>query len=135
MVAAGESAGKMEQSLCEIHEQMKKTQELMSKIRGALIYPAIVMIAMAAISIEVVVFVLPKLMVMFKEFDAELPLSTKILVKITEIGQTIFTTYIGLIALAVLILLIYVIRKLYARPPIKKFLRRVTRCMFLWTVK
>lgn len=120
MVAAGESAGKMERALEEIHEQMKKNQELMSKIRGALIYPAIVMVAMVAIAIEVVVFVLPKLMIMFKEFDAELPFSTRILIRVTELGQTIFTTYIGLIVLAFLILSVYIIRKLYARPPVKK---------------
>jgi len=125
MVAAGESAGKMEQSLGEIHNQMKKTQELMSKIRGALIYPSIVMIAMIAIAIEVVVFVLPKLMIMFKEFNAELPLSTRILVKITDYGQIIFTTYIGLIVLAALILLAYIIKKLYAQPPVKKFVHNL----------
>lgn len=120
MIAAGETAGKMEESLTQIHGQMKKSHELSAKIRGAMIYPAVIIVAMIAISIEVVVFVLPKLMIMFNEFDASLPLPTRILIKITEMGQTIFTTYVGIIVLAVLILVIWIIKTLYKKPPIKK---------------
>lgn len=119
MIASGETAGKMEESLAQVHSQMKKSEELTSRIRGALIYPAVIVVAMVGISIEVVVFVLPKVMVMFKEFDAELPLATRILVKITNFGQTLFTTYIGLIALAVLIGLIVLWRWLYKKPNFK----------------
>lgn len=129
MISAGETSGKLEESLVQIHDQMKKNQELTSRIRGALIYPAIVMVAMIGIAIEVVVFVLPKLMVMFKEFDAKLPLSTRILVKITDIGQVIFTTYVGFIFLGAIIGLFYLIRYLYAKPNIK----RVVHLLYLRT--
>lgn len=59
---------------------------------------------------------------MFKEFDAELPLATRLLIKITEFGQLIFTTFYGLIALAVALLLISLTRRAYKKPSIKKFL-------------
>ncbi len=126
MIAAGETAGKMEEALHQIAEQMKKSHELTARIRGALLYPAVIVVAMVGIAIEVVVFVLPKLMVMFKEFDAELPLATRLLIKITEFGQLIFTTFYGFIVLAVVILLISLTRRAYKRPPIKKFLHGLT---------
>lgn len=120
MIAAGEAAGKMEDSLTQIYNQMRKSHELSSKIRGAMVYPAVIIVAMVGISIEVVVVILPKMMIMFKEFDAELPLATRILIKITDAGQVLFTTYVGLIVLAVLIPVIIGLRKLYQKPNIKK---------------
>ncbi|MBU1613092.1 type II secretion system F family protein, partial [Patescibacteria group bacterium] len=125
MIAAGETSGKLEQSLVQIHEQMKKSQELTSRIRGALIYPAIVLVAMVGIAIEVVVFVLPKLMVMFKEFDAQLPLATRILIKITDFGQMIFTTYVGIIVLALAIGLWFLGKKIYSMHNVKRFIHLV----------
>lgn len=80
MIAAGETAGKMQESLEQVHSQMKKSHELTSRIQGAMIYPIVVMSAMSAIAIEMVVFVLPKILVMFKDFNAELPLPTRILI-------------------------------------------------------
>lgn len=120
MIAAGEAAGKMEDSLTQIYNQMKKSHELSSKIRGAMVYPAVIIVAMVGISIEVVVVILPKMMIMFKEFDAQLPLATRILIKITDAGQVLFTTYVGLIVLAVLIPIIIGLKKLYQKPNIKK---------------
>lgn len=84
MIAAGEKAGKMEEALDQVSIQMKKSHELTSRIRGAMMYPAIIVVAMVGISVEVVVFILPKLMIMFKEFKAELPLPTRILIGITD---------------------------------------------------
>lgn len=119
MIASGETAGKLEDALTQVHSQMKKSEELTSRIRGAMIYPAVVLTAIVGIAIEVVVFVLPKVMVMFKEFNAELPLATRILIWITNAGQLLFTTYRGFIALAVLIGLISLWRWLYKRPAFK----------------
>lgn len=80
MIAAGEASGKMEKSLEQVANQMKKSHELTSRIRGALIYPAVILVAMGGIGIEMVVFVLPKIIVLFEDFKAELPLATRILI-------------------------------------------------------
>src|SRR3989338_2715142 len=84
MIGAGETAGKMETALEQVSIQMKKNHELTSRIKGAMMYPAVIVAAMIGISIEVVVFILPKLLIMFKDFDAELPLPTRILIFITD---------------------------------------------------
>lgn len=115
MISAGETAGKMEMALEQVSVQMKKNHELTSRIRGAMMYPAVIVIAMIGISIEVVVFILPKLLIMFKEFDARLPLPTRILIFITD-----FTGNYGLWMLAVIILLIITVVWLLKKPKIKK---------------
>lgn len=84
MVASGEMSGKLDESLEQIVVQMKKSQALTSSIRGAMIYPAVIILAIVAVGIFMVTSVLPKMMDLFKEFDAELPLATRILIKITN---------------------------------------------------
>jgi type IV pilus assembly protein PilC len=49
MIAAGETAGKLEEALQQIAGQMKKSQHLASKVRGAMIDPAVIMVAMVGI--------------------------------------------------------------------------------------
>ncbi len=84
MVAAGELSGKLEESLQQIEVQMKKTHELNSTIRGAMIYPSVIVTAMVGVGIFMVVVVLPKLTELFKEFDTELPFATRALIAITD---------------------------------------------------
>ncbi|MFA6105627.1 MAG: type II secretion system F family protein [Patescibacteria group bacterium] len=103
MIGAGEAAGKMEESLTQVSSQMKKSYELTSHIKGALIYPAVVLVAMAGVGIGMVTFVLPKILGMFTEMDVELPLTTRMLIFVVNAFQNygIFML-IGFIALIVL---------------------------------
>ncbi len=102
MIAAGEAAGKLEDSLRQVNEQMHKGHELMSHVRGAMIYPIVVLTAMMGIGIEMVVFVLPKIIVLFNDFNAPLPLATKILIATVKfMGQWGVFVLIGVILLVV----------------------------------
>ena len=56
---------------------MKRDHDLIAKIKGAMIYPAVVVAAMAGIGTAMIIFVVPKLITIFDEFQAELPLATK----------------------------------------------------------
>ncbi len=120
MIAAGETAGKMETALEQVSIQMKKNHELSSRIKGAMMYPAVIVTAMIGISIEVVVFILPKLLIMFKDFNATLPLPTRILIFITD-----FTTNYGLWLLAFIILLVLISIWLIKKPKIKKVVHAI----------
>lgn len=84
MIGAGETAGKLEEALTQVSDQMKKTQNLNSKVRGAMIYPAVILVAMIGISGFVVFYIMPKILVMFEEMNVELPLPTRILIGITN---------------------------------------------------
>lgn len=120
MIEAGETAGKLESALDQVSTQMKKNHELSSKIRGAMMYPAVIVVAMVGISIEVVFFILPKLMDMFKEFDAELPLATRILIAFTN-----FSTKYGLWMLIGIILFIFLAAWLIKKPKVKKVVHSI----------
>lgn len=106
MIAAGEIAGKLEDALAQISEQMKKSQHLTAKIRGAMIYPLVIICAMIGISFFVVFYILPKILVMFEEMDVELPLATRILIAITKFSQN----YWWLILIILIILVVALTR-------------------------
>lgn len=84
MIAAGEVSGTLDESLAEITEQMKKNYAMNSKIRGAMIYPAVIVTAVVGVGVEMIVFVLPKLLNLFTELNAQLPLSTRILIVVSN---------------------------------------------------
>lgn len=85
MIAAGELAGKLEEALSQMVFQMKRSHEMASNIRSAMMYPAVIMSAMFIVGILMATMILPKLVVLFEEFDSELPLPTRILIAVTHI--------------------------------------------------
>lgn len=101
MVRAGETAGSLDKVLMRLTEQMQKDYEIKGKVRGALIYPAVVMTMMIAVIIIVIVFVMPTLGQVFTESGVELPLATRILLKISDYS----VHYGGWILLGVVLLI------------------------------
>ncbi|MBI5405082.1 MAG: type II secretion system F family protein [Candidatus Kerfeldbacteria bacterium] len=84
MVGAGEVSGKLDEVLTRLAMKMKKDHGLMSKVKGALTYPIIIIIVMIAIAIIMTVVVIPKLTEIFTESGAELPLATKVIVGLSQ---------------------------------------------------
>ena len=80
LVKAGELGGVLDQVLNRLAETMEKQKDFRSKTQGAMIYPIIVILAMVAVGFIMMIFVVPKLMSMYKDFGADLPLPTKILI-------------------------------------------------------
>jgi len=64
--------------------QMEKDHKLMSKVKGAMIYPVIILIIMFVLGILMMVMVIPQFSGMFEEMGAELPLSTKIIIALGD---------------------------------------------------
>lgn len=83
MVEAGETSGRLEESLNQLYKQAKKKNEMISKVKGALTYPVFVVLIMVIIGIVMMVQVVPKMTGMLEKFDAELPLATRVLIKIS----------------------------------------------------
>jgi type IV pilus assembly protein PilC len=84
MVESGELSGKLEEVLDQLYIQMKKQHELTSKVKGAMTYPAVIIFAMAGIGTFMMVVVVPKITEMFKDFSAELPLPTRIIIGLSD---------------------------------------------------
>ena len=88
MVNIGEVSGTLEQVMEELTQQMKKDYKLRSKVKGAMTYPIVILVAMLGITIGLMTFVLPKLLGIFKEFtDVKLPLATRMLIFISDFIQ------------------------------------------------
>ncbi len=85
LVKAGETGGVLDKVLARLADNLERTQEFQGKVKGALIYPAIIVVGMVGVSIIMIVFVIPKLTALYTQFGAELPLSTRILTSISDI--------------------------------------------------
>ncbi|MCE9629003.1 MAG: type II secretion system F family protein [Candidatus Vogelbacteria bacterium] len=84
MVAAGEESGTLPGSLKLIGEQLDKSYELKRKIRGAMIYPAIIIVVIILIGILMMIFVVPALTATFQELKLDLPLSTRAIIGLSN---------------------------------------------------
>lgn len=84
MVRAGESAGVLDQVLKKLADALDKQRDFRSKTKGAMVYPLIIIIGIIVISAIMMIFVVPKLTAMYKDFGAELPTPTKILMGVSD---------------------------------------------------
>lgn len=79
MVRAGEEGGTLADALQILALQMERSSTLKKKIKGAMIYPAIVVIIMILIGVLMMIYVVPTLTATFKELNADLPVSTQVI--------------------------------------------------------
>ena len=84
LIKAGEAAGVMETIMNRLADTLEKGREFRAKVVGAMIYPIIILIGMVAVMIIMVVVVIPKLTALYKDFGAELPFATQVLISISE---------------------------------------------------
>ncbi len=84
LIQSGEAAGVLDKVLLRLADNLEKQSEFRSKTKNALIYPAIISIAMVIVAIVMTVFVIPKLTSLYQEFNAELPLMTRVLIGISN---------------------------------------------------
>jgi type IV pilus assembly protein PilC len=80
MARAGEESGKLAETLKLVALQMERVYELKRRIRGALIYPAIIMTALVIIGVLMLVFVVPTLESTFIQLGVDLPAATRAII-------------------------------------------------------
>lgn len=83
MVEAGEKSGKLDMTFETLSNQMRQDHDLITRVRGALVYPALIIAAMIGIGILMLIYVVPTLLSTFEELNVELPSSTRIIVGIS----------------------------------------------------
>ncbi len=79
LITAGETGGVLDKVFTRLADNLEKQQEFRGKVKGALIYPAIVVIGMVIVSAIMLIFVVPRLTDLYTQFDADLPLATRLL--------------------------------------------------------
>ncbi|MBU0619057.1 type II secretion system F family protein [Patescibacteria group bacterium] len=84
LVRSGEAAGVLDTILARLADNLEKQKEFRTKTRGAMIYPAIIVTGMLIVAVIMIIFVIPKLTSLYAEFEADLPIATELLLKLSD---------------------------------------------------
>jgi type IV pilus assembly protein PilC len=111
VIRSGEKSGKLDESLEYLASEEERIYDITKKVRGALMYPAIVVSAMIIVGVLMMIFVVPKLIDIFAEVGGELPIMTRVLIAVSDflVGYW-WVAVIGILA-------VVIIAKAYARQP------------------
>lgn len=102
MVYVGEVSGNLEEVLDILAIQLEKENDLLSKVRGALIYPAVIVVAMIGIGILMLVYILPKITGVFKDMNVDLPATTQVIMAISDFIRNHSFITIGISAFVII---------------------------------
>jgi type IV pilus assembly protein PilC len=83
-LAAAELTGRMDVAFDQLHTYVKRDLELQRAVRKALVYPAILLSLSLVVVLVIVVFAIPRFAEFFEQFDAELPLPTRVLMGVAD---------------------------------------------------
>lgn len=101
IVGAGETSGTLDKALLRLAIQQEKDAAIISKIRGAMIYPVIVLVLITLVMVLMITQVVPQVASLYADLKKDLPLATKILVGISDLFKNYW--YIIVIALGAFI--------------------------------
>jgi type II secretory pathway component PulF len=124
MVRAGETGGFLDVVLGQIADFRSRERDLTSKVKGALVYPTVLVVVMVGVLVFLMTYFIPRFTAIFAEFGAVLPPLTRAIVAISR-----FTTHYGLLLIIALALAVIVIRRLVrseaGRRTVERLLLRV----------
>ena len=107
LVSAGEASGTLDEALRRVAAQQEKDAAMMSKIKGALTYPIIVLLVILAVLGFMLVAVVPQVKNLYKDLNKELPLLTKIMVDTADFFINYWWIVIMVIGIGVYFLIQY----------------------------
>lgn len=117
MVSAGETSGKLDGALDVLAIQMKNDYELRRRVRGALMYPAVIVVAMIIIGILMLIYVVPTLVATFEDLEIELPASTRFIIATSEL-----LSGAGATLLLILPVILFLIHRVSRLPRVKRII-------------
>jgi type IV pilus assembly protein PilC len=99
LIAAGETSGTLDQALERLANQQEKDADIVAKVRGAMIYPIIVLVVMLAVVVFMLVKVLPQVQTLYEDIGgATLPLVTRILLTVSNLITKFWPVFVVLFA-------------------------------------
>jgi type IV pilus assembly protein PilC len=101
MVRAGEEGGDLPSSLKLVSEQMERMYDLKKKIKGAMIYPCIILVAIFGIGVVMMIVVVPTLAQTFAEMQTSLPKATQLVIAVSN-----FLVQYTVVALALIVVFV-----------------------------
>ena len=82
LVAAGETSGTLDEALRRVAAQKEKDAAMMSKIRGAMVYPMIVLLVIVGVMIFMLIAVVPQVDKLYKDMHKTLPMLTQVMISV-----------------------------------------------------
>lgn len=108
LIRVGESSGTLSENLKYLAEELRKKDELQKKVRGAIIYPIFILVATLGITGILTFVIFPKILPVLTSIKVELPITTKIFIKISSIlfnyGLYLFGGFVGLVIVFIFLL-------------------------------
>lgn len=95
LVKAGEASGKLDEVLDRISTQLERDFDLTSKIKGAMMYPAFIIVVMIVVVGLILTYVMPQLKSLFEESNAQLPMLTIILLAVSDFVKNFWWLILG----------------------------------------
>lgn len=120
MIRAGETTGKLDETLNYLADQMEKDYDLQSKIRGAMTYPIFIVGGLIIVGTLMMIFVIPRLTEILTESGTELPVTTKLL-----IGSSSFLQHYWWILLVIIIGAVVAVRGIVRTEAGQEFIDRL----------
>jgi len=115
IVRAGEKSGTLEENLEHLSVQITKDFELRRRVKSAMAYPTVVLVATVILGVSLSLLVFPKLARLFGTFKVELPLLTRMLLAITDFLEH-WGLYAGLAVVVLFFVLRWILRRKLIRP-------------------
>ncbi|HEY8109117.1 MAG TPA: type II secretion system F family protein [Patescibacteria group bacterium] len=102
MTKAGEASGQLDVTLDRLATQQEKSYGIIKKVRGAMLYPAFVLVALIGATVLMLLIVIPPLKTIFEGAGADLPFATQVLIKLSDALQSFW--YLFILGAVVLVL-------------------------------
>ena len=107
VIRSGEISGNLSGALETLADSVEGNYELRSKIKGALAYPLFILVALFGVGGFLVIFVMPKLLDVFKGVDVELPFTTNLLIATSNFAQSYWWLLLFLVLGLILIIWLF----------------------------
>jgi type IV pilus assembly protein PilC len=114
IVGVGEASGNLAASLLYISSELKKQREINSKVKSAMVYPAVVLVATLAMALFLTIYIFPQILPVFTSLRVELPITTRIMIKIfVFLGSYYIHTIVGIILSIIVLKILFSMKKFH----------------------
>lgn len=110
IVQVGEETGKLEEALGIAGDQIAKEYDLKSRIKGAMVYPTVVLCMAVGIGIFMMIFAVPKMKEAFSQMDVDLPLTTRIIINFGDFLKNNWLL-VGLVVIVLSVAVFWLLKK------------------------
>lgn len=137
VIKASEEAGTLDVSLKDLRENIRRDAEFTDKIRSALIYPVFILVIFAAVLVLVLFLVVPKVAVVFKSLNIDLPLPTRILIFLSDLLVNNGIIVLGVLAALIIGVIVlfrakrnFILNILFSLPYVSKLVGEIDMTRF-----